>query len=123
MDEPGTPPGDVESFWELAKFHAGLNPAPSYFGPTSLESVQPPAFSLGEDPAGADAAVQDLIASEGASLTTPRDAFEHDADLPVVGNLGIVVDGEGHPHVLVETTDVRIEDGLVTEDLRVVYSA
>ena len=40
-----------------------------------------------------------------------------------MGNLGIVLDGAGHPHVLVETTDVRIEDGVVTEELRIVYGA
>ena len=127
MEDP-TADTDVESeaierFWELAKFHARLNPAPSYFGPTSLESVRPPAFMLGDTPEEADEALRSLVADEGATLSTPRGEFERDEDLPIVGALGIVLDGVGHPHVLVETLEVDVDDGVVTERLGVVYGA
>lgn len=115
--------GEVEKFWDLAKFHARLNPVPSYFGATALESVVPPAFTLGDDADEADSVLRELIAEGRTSLTTPREAFDSDDDLPLVGTLGIVLDGAGHPHALVETTDVSVSDAQVTEHLRVVYSS
>ena len=45
----------VRAFWDLARFHAKLNTAPSYFGPTTLEVVPPPAWSFGAHPEQADA--------------------------------------------------------------------
>ena len=35
---------ELRVFWELARYHAKLNAAPTYFGPTTLESVPPPAW-------------------------------------------------------------------------------
>lgn len=119
--EPGS--DEVEKFWELAKFHARLNPVPSYFGPTALEAVIPPAFTLGDDSDGADAALRTLITDGHAVLETPREDFASDDDLPSEGALGIVLDGAGHPHALVETAEVSVSDQQVIERLRVVYSS
>ena len=116
-------PGEVERFWELAKVHARLNPVPSYFGPGSLESVPPPTFSLGDTPAAADQAVAALLDEKGAVLETERGAFASEDELPVVGALGIVLDGNDHPRALVETTGVSVEGEKVREELRVVYGA
>ena len=51
VDPSTVEPGEVEFdheelrvFWDLARFHAKLNAAPTYFGPTTLESVPPPAW-------------------------------------------------------------------------------
>ncbi len=49
MSEPDVDLSEIEFdheelrvFWELARYHAKLNAAPTYFGPTTLESVPPP---------------------------------------------------------------------------------
>ena len=39
---------ELRVFWDLARFHAKLNAAPTYFGPTTLESVPPPAWAYGD---------------------------------------------------------------------------
>ena len=48
VTEPDHP--EVRAFWDVARMHANLNAAPSYFGPTPLESVPPPAWSYGATP-------------------------------------------------------------------------
>lgn len=64
MEQPEVDLSDVEFdheelrvFWELARFHAKLNAAPTYFGPTTLESVPPPAWAYGESAEESDAFV------------------------------------------------------------------
>ena len=57
----------VETFWRHAVFKAKINHLPTYFGPTPLEVVRPPAWSWGENDEEADAFVADLIAGR----TTP----------------------------------------------------
>lgn len=99
----------VEAFWELARFHAKLNTAPAYFGPTALETVPPPAWSFGAEPAEADELLN-LVLS-GTKTATSGALWDYQADddpLPERGNLSILLDGSGHPRALIETTDVRV---------------
>ena len=111
-DQTGSAPtgrGPVESFWELARFHAKLNTAPSYFGPTTLEVVTPPAWSFGATPEHADELVALVLA--GTKTATASALWDYEAEdepLPQVGTMGIVLDGAGHPRALVETTEVRV---------------
>ena len=101
--------GPVESFWDLARFHAKLNTAPSYFGPTTLEVVPPPAWSFGASPEEADALL--ALVLDGTKTATASAHADYEAKgepLPEPGTLGIVLDGAGHPRALVETTDVRV---------------
>jgi uncharacterized protein YhfF len=101
--------GPVESFWDLARFHAKLNTAPSYFGPTTLEVVPPPAWSFGASPEEADALL--ALVLDGTKTATASAHADYEAEgepLPEPGTLGIVLDGAGHPRALVETTDVRV---------------
>ena len=112
-------PGEIEKFWDLARFHARLNPAPSYFGPTTLEAVTPPAWSFGDTPE-AESELARLLESGTASLSAPE--ADYGDELPQVGSLAIVLGPDGHPHALVETSDVSISAGTVTEEIRVVYS-
>ena len=59
---------EIATFWELARFHAKLNVAPAYFGPTTLEVVRPPAWSFGETPEEADEFVAGLDDDERERL-------------------------------------------------------
>ena len=97
----------VEAFWEVARFHARLNVAPSYFGPTTLELVPPPAWSFGETPEQADELLALVLA--GTKTATSSAAWDYDTEdepLPEAGTLSIILDGRGHPRALIETTAV-----------------
>ncbi len=116
---------EIGNFWELARFHAKLNVAPSYFGPTTLEVVRPPAWSYGETPAEADEFVARMEGDERLSTSTPAAAYdevghEEDTALPVPGALSILCNGAGHPIALLETDQVEIGADVV-EYFRVVY--
>jgi len=99
----------VEAFWELARFHAGLNNAPTYFGPTTLEVVPPPAWSFGSTPESADELLQLVL--DGTKTATAGALWDYEAEgegLPEVGSLSILVDGRGHPRALITITDVDV---------------
>lgn len=99
----------VDAFWELARFHAKLNPAPSYFGPTTLESVPPPAWSFGATSEQADGLL-DLVL-EGTKTATASSLWDFEDEgesLPEPGSLSIILDGEDHPRALIETTEVEV---------------
>lgn len=112
---------ELRVFWELARFHAKLNAAPSYFGPTTLESVPPPAWAYGDSAQESDAFVEQVLADERGETTA--DAADYLGDLPQVGVLSILCDGSGVPRALVEVSDVRTTGDQVVEAFRVVYRA
>ena len=99
----------VEAFWELARFHARLNSAPTYFGPTTLEVVPPPAWAFGSSAEEADELLQLVL--DGAKTATASALWDYEAEgetLPEVGSLSILLDGRGHPRALISTTDVEV---------------
>ncbi len=112
---------ELRVFWELARFHAKLNAAPSYFGPTTLESVPPPAWAYGDSAQESDAFVEQVLSDERGETTA--DAADYLGDLPQVGVLSILCDGSGVPRALVEVSDVRTVGDEVVEAFRVVYRA
>jgi uncharacterized protein YhfF len=112
---------ELRVFWELARFHAKLNAAPSYFGPTTLESVPPPAWAYGDSAQESDAFVEQVLADERGETTA--DAADYLGDLPQVGVLSILCDGSGVPRALVEVSEVRTSGDEVVEAFRVVYRA
>ncbi len=99
----------VEAFWELARFHARLNVAPSYFGPTPLEVVPPPAWTFGATPEQADELLELVLAGTKTATASALWDFEAEGErLPEPGTLSILLDGRGHPRALIETTDVEL---------------
>ena len=60
---------ELRVFWELARYHAKLNAAPTYFGPTTLESVPPPAWAYGDSAEESDAFVAQVLADEQGEMT------------------------------------------------------
>ena len=112
---------EIGSFWELARFHAKLNVAPAYFGPTTLEVVRPPAWSYGETPDEADEFVAGLDADERLATSTPAEEYaEVGAEMPVAGSLSILCNGAGHPVALLEIEEVEVGADIV-EHFRVIY--
>lgn len=112
---------ELRVFWDLARFHAKLNAAPSYFGPTALESVPPPAWSFGETAAQSDEFVARVL-TEGLGETTAPVA-DYGGDIPAAGVLSILCDGSGQPRALVEVSGVVVGPADVVESFRVVYQA
>jgi uncharacterized protein YhfF len=108
-EPPTNRPTDVEAFWELARFHAKLNSAPTYFGPTTLEVVPPPAWAFGGSAEEADELLQLVL--EGTKTATASALWDYEAEgeaLPEVGSLSILLDGRGHPRALINTTEVEV---------------
>lgn len=99
----------VEAFWELARFHAKLNAAPTYFGPTPLEVVPPPAWAFGAEPELADELLGLVLSGAKTATASALWDYEQDGDpLPEPGTLSILLDGSGHPRALIQATEVRI---------------
>jgi len=120
--EPDHP--EVRAFWELARFHGNFNSAPSYFGPTTLEVVVPPAWSYGDSPEEADGFVASVLAGDVTSTEAARSEYDDaEAPLPTAGSLSILCDGTGKPAALIETTGVEARGDQVAEHFRVVYRA
>ncbi len=131
MSEPEVDPSAVEFseiefdheelrvFWELARYHAKLNAAPTYFGPTTLESVPPPAWAYGESTEESDAFVAQVLADDRGETTA--DLADYAGELPEVGVMSILCDGSGGPRALVEVSDVAVADDRVVEAFKVVY--
>ena len=112
---------ELRVFWDLARFHAKLNAAPTYFGPTTLESVPPPAWAYGDSAEESDAFVAQVLADERGSTTAP--AADYADELPETGVLSILCDGSGVPRALVEVSDVAVTGDQVAEEFKVVYQA
>jgi len=96
----------VEAFWRRAVFKARINNLPSYFGPTPLEVVRPPAWSWGETDEDADAFVDALVAGRTTGFAVAADAYAEDEPAPEIGEMGIVLDSGMQPRALVVTTEV-----------------
>lgn len=116
----------IEAFWETATHRARLVTFPGYFGPTTLESVRPPAWSFGETPEQADELLDLLLIGEQTSTVTPVSEYDEAGEpLPEQGRLGIVLDGSERPRALVLTREVEVreDDGVpvVVEQFEVLY--
>ncbi|GAA1136486.1 ASCH domain-containing protein [Ornithinicoccus hortensis] len=122
----------IAAFWADARIRGGLNPAQAYVGAGIPDTVPPPAWSFGDDPAQADellalvlagrktatasaywdyrepalSAREDEGGGEGAVAVATR--TDLDAVLPEPGLLSIILDGAGTPRALVRTTDVAV---------------
>jgi len=110
---------ELRVFWELARYHAKLNAAPTYFGPTTLESVPPPAWAYGDAAEESDAFVAQVLADDEGRTTAPE--VDYAGEHPETGTLSILCDGSGVPRALVEVTDVTVTGDEVVEAFRVVY--
>ncbi len=99
----------IHAFWTVASRRARLSRLPGYFGPTALESLPPPAWSLGVTREQADEFVEMVLAgTRSATSSSIWDYHASGAPLPEVGTLGIILDGVDRPRALVATTAVTV---------------
>ena len=110
MSEIAAPRQDeIDTFWVDAKLRANLNRLAAYWGPTELDSLQPPASAFGGTAEVADE-LADLIVA-GTKTATSSALWDYEAEkveVPRRGDLEIVIDGSGHPKALIMTTRVDV---------------
>lgn len=107
---PGTDASSmVDSFWQVARMRAKLNPTGVYTGERPLASLRPPAWGFGATPEQADELL--ALVLSGTKTATSGALWDYEAEgeeLPTPGGLDIVTDGRGVPHALLVTTHVEI---------------
>jgi uncharacterized protein YhfF len=108
--EPGSEASSaIESFWQVARMRAKLNPTGYYTGERPLGSLRPPAWAFGATPEQADELL--ALVLSGIKTATSGALWDYEAqgeELPTPGALDIVTDGRGVPHALIVTTQVDI---------------
>lgn len=109
----------ISAFWQAARGHLGFGKLEPILGGEPSGVVPPPSFSYGLG-AEADAAADEVLARTRTSSVAPRAEFGPD-DLPQVGGVAIVLDGQGEPRALIRTTDVVVTDEAVEETYELVY--
>lgn len=100
---------EIDAFWVDAKVRAKLNGLAAYWGPTDLDSLQPPTSAFGGTAQVADELAALIV--DGTKTATSSALWDYEAegvDPPKRGDLEIVVDGAGHPRALIVTTGVSV---------------
>lgn len=102
-------PDELGDFWRLARAHTRVAELAPVTGPGVEGSLVPPAWAFGDSPALADELLGLVLAGEKTATATALVEFEAgDEPVPAVGDLSILLDGEGHPAALVRTTAVDV---------------
>ncbi len=99
----------IDSFWQVARMRAKLNPTGYYTGERPLGAFPPPAWAFGATPEQADELL--ALVLSGTKTATAAALWDYEAEgeeIPTPGMLGIVTDGRGVPHALVVTTRVEV---------------
>lgn len=124
----------VAAFWADARIRAKLNRIEAYAGPGVSDTLPPPAWSFGDDPATADALLELVLAGRKTATASALRDYEEEARelarlddaadgvpegdvlvdtdldlaLPAPGLLSILLDGSGRPRALIRVTQVDV---------------
>lgn len=100
---------EITSFWETSRVHAGLGKIAVVGGLTVAAGIPPVAWAFGDNPVLADELLALVLAgTKTATSSALADYDAEDTPIPVVGELSIILDGEGHPAALIRTTHVQV---------------
>lgn len=109
MDEPT----DVAAFWQRVRPLVQRDPFARIgvvVGQSAAGAVAPPAFAFGGTREQADEAL--ALVLDGTKTATSSALVEHRREggerLPAVGDLEIVLDGDGVPRAVIRTTAVEV---------------
>ncbi|MGN8246025.1 ASCH domain-containing protein [Cellulomonas soli] len=99
----------IAQFWDAARGHLGLGSLDVVVGMQAEDAVAPPTWSFGDNAALADELLGLVLAGRKTGTATSMVELE-DAGEPVprVGDLSIVLDGDGEPRALLRTTQVEV---------------
>ena len=102
-------PEEIQQFWEMARGRARLGGLDVVTGGSVASTIPPQAWAFGDSPRLADELLALVV--EGTKRATASSVAELQAageQIPVPGDLSIVLDGAGHPRVLLRTTHVDV---------------
>src|SRR5690606_13881339 len=92
VDERGA---EILAFWELARPSAGMARVGVVTGTTVAETVPPPAWSFGDNPALADDLLEAVLTGEKTATSSALWEYEDSGEqVPRVGELSILLDGQ-----------------------------
>lgn len=97
---------EIDVFWRVARIKGKVAELEPFIGQIRIGTLPPPAFAFSEDAIEADQLAAGVLDGSHTEVSTPRSAFGGEDELPVPGDLGIVLDGGGHPRALIRTVDV-----------------
>lgn len=99
---------EVLDFWAATRQYAGMAKASIVVGQTVSETVPPQAWSFGDEPELAEKLLGAVLAGDKTATSSALwDYDDEGAPLPMVGELSILLDGDGHPRALIRTTNVE----------------
>lgn len=97
----------VAAYWETARKRAGLTRLDVVVGQQAVGAVQPPAWSFGVDAREADGLLELVLAGRKTGTASAAELYEVEGmEVPVPGDLSIILDGTGRPRALIVTTEV-----------------
>lgn len=97
----------VERFWVQARIEGKLNRLEAVIGQNVQDTVPPPVWSTSADPAQASRDVEELLTAGTLTQVFAMADLDDAGQAPAqVGDLGIVLDGDGAPRALVRTAEV-----------------
>ncbi|RXR26384.1 ASCH domain-containing protein [Oerskovia turbata] len=99
---------EILEFWETARVRAGEGKVGVVTGFGVSATVPPPAWSFGDNPALADGLLTAVLSGDKTATSSSRWEYGDDVPLPQVGELSIILDGDGHPRALIRTTSVEV---------------
>ena len=98
----------VNAFWEVAHRYADVGDLDVVMGRQWGEAVPPPSWAFGDSPELADRLLELVLTGRKTATSGLRqDYVDIGEPLPKVGDLSIIVDGEGRPRALVRNVEVR----------------
>jgi uncharacterized protein YhfF len=98
----------IAAFWQAARGHVGFGKLDSVLGESPEDVVPPPSWSYGDDAEADELLARLLDGRKTANALAVAELEQVGLDLPRVGDLSIVVDGEGTPRALLRTTEVDV---------------
>lgn len=116
---------EIDVFWQVARVKGRVAVLEPVMGQLRRATLPPPAFAFSTDAAEADRMADEVLGGALTELTTPREEFAEEDDLPREGDLAIVLDGGSHPRALIRTVEVaQVEEegaAVVAERFTLVY--
>ncbi|WP_315094969.1 ASCH domain-containing protein [uncultured Cellulomonas sp.] len=98
----------IAAFWQAARGHVGFGKLDVIVGESPEDVVSPPSWSYGDDAEAAELLARVLDGRKTANGLAVAELEQVGLEVPRVGDLSIVVDGEGTPRALLRTTEVQV---------------
>jgi uncharacterized protein YhfF len=110
-DDPHSEESDLQlqEFWTVAQRYAHVGDLDVFMGKQWSQSLAPPAWAFGDSPELANELLQLVLnGSKRATTGLYQEYIDEDEPLPHVGDLSILLDGEGKPRALIRDTKVAL---------------